>query len=401
MTEGGLTKPRYIMLGGFLGAGKTTAAARLAEYLAGRGLRVGIICNDQSRNLVDTTVLRHQGFEVQEITGGCFCCRFNSLVEAVETLTAKSRPDVFVAEPVGSCTDLIATVSYPLRRIYGDRYTVAPLSVLLDPMRAARIFGLTQGRSFSEEVVYVYRKQLEEADLIVVNKCDVFLGPMRQELVASLQREFPRAEVLCCSAREENGLNDWFERLLAAECEDAAPVRQRSSLPVEQRSSLIELNYDRYAEGEALLGWLNATAHVAVTPRGGRPMEAGQPFDGDALLLDLAHRIRAEFSARSGEIAHLKMTLDAADHAGDLSAISLVSSDAEPDLRESLLKRTTGGSLIINLRAEADPETLRSLTEKVLNDCARLMGEVTINLQHLECFRPARPAPTHRMSVAP
>ena len=51
---------RYIMIGGFLGAGKTTAVARLARYLTDQGRRVGLICNDQSTGLVDTTLLRSQ-----------------------------------------------------------------------------------------------------------------------------------------------------------------------------------------------------------------------------------------------------------------------------------------------------------------------------------------------------
>lgn len=103
------TKARYIMIGGFLGAGKTTALGKLAQRLAGRGLRVGLITNDQGRNLVDTAMLRAQGFATEEIPGGCFCCRFNSLVDAAAKLTERSRPDVFIAEPVGSCTDLAAT----------------------------------------------------------------------------------------------------------------------------------------------------------------------------------------------------------------------------------------------------------------------------------------------------
>ncbi|MCH8147187.1 MAG: cobalamin biosynthesis protein P47K, partial [Planctomycetes bacterium] len=68
------------MLGGFLGAGKTTAVGRLATYATDRGLRVGLISNDQSSGLVDTALLRSQGFAVAEIAGGCFCCRFNSLL---------------------------------------------------------------------------------------------------------------------------------------------------------------------------------------------------------------------------------------------------------------------------------------------------------------------------------
>jgi signal recognition particle GTPase len=46
-TDSGETKARYIMIGGFLGAGKTTAVSKLAAYLTKQGLRVGLITNDQ------------------------------------------------------------------------------------------------------------------------------------------------------------------------------------------------------------------------------------------------------------------------------------------------------------------------------------------------------------------
>src|SRR3989454_137285 len=92
-------KARYIMIGGFLGAGKTTTVVRLAQHLTGQGLKVGLITNDQGSELVDTAMLRSRGFATEEIPGGCFCCRFNSLVDAARKLTAATRPDVFIAEP--------------------------------------------------------------------------------------------------------------------------------------------------------------------------------------------------------------------------------------------------------------------------------------------------------------
>ena len=244
LVTGSDDRARYVMIGGFLGAGKTTAVDRLARMLADRGLVVGLITNDQSTGLVDTALLRSHGFEVEEIAGRCFCCRFDSLQEAAGRLSAATRPDVFLAEPVGSCTDLVATVSYPLRRIYGDRFVVAPLSVVVDPKRAARILGLVQGRSFSDKVVYVYRKQLEEADLIVVNKCDAIEPKLQESLVAALCIEFPRAEVVCASAKEGDGLEPWLQRLLSTEGAFAPTMT---------------VDYDTYAEGEARLGWLNAT----------------------------------------------------------------------------------------------------------------------------------------------
>src|SRR5438094_6388002 len=124
------------MMGGFLGARKTTAVAQLAQRLTARGLRVGLITNDQGSELVDTAMLRARGFATEEIPGGCFCCRFDSLIDAAAKLTETTLPDAFIAEPVGSCTDLVATVSYPLRRMYGEEFAVAPLSVLVDPIRA-------------------------------------------------------------------------------------------------------------------------------------------------------------------------------------------------------------------------------------------------------------------------
>src|SRR5688572_22360962 len=166
------TRARYVMIGGFLGAGKTTAMLRFGKFVASNGLRVGLVTNDQSSGLTDTALASASGLPVEEITGGCFCCRFNSLMEAADRLTARTTPDVFIAEPGGSCTDLKATVSYPLRRMYGDGFSVAPFSVMVDPVRALRVLGLEEGRMFSAKVLYVYEKQLEEADIIVINKID-------------------------------------------------------------------------------------------------------------------------------------------------------------------------------------------------------------------------------------
>src|SRR5947209_11154997 len=99
---------RFVMVGGFLGAGKTTTLARLARFYADRGQKVGLVTNDQAQDLVDTNSLRAQGFAVEEVPGACFCCRFDDLVAKVGTLQDGERPDVILAEPVGSCTDLVA-----------------------------------------------------------------------------------------------------------------------------------------------------------------------------------------------------------------------------------------------------------------------------------------------------
>src|SRR5215813_2533609 len=211
-----MAKARYIMIGGFLGAGKTTAILQLAEKLHRQGTRVGLITNDQSIGLVDTALLSSKGMPVEEITGGCFCCRFQSLMDAAGKLNETSAPEVFIAEPVGSCTDLRAAVSYPLRRIYGDDYEIAPLSVLVDPIRAARILGLDSGKTFSEKVLYVYDKQLEEADIIVINKTDLIDSVKLEQLRSALSARYPKAKIVAISARTGEGADAWHQQMLSS-----------------------------------------------------------------------------------------------------------------------------------------------------------------------------------------
>lgn len=363
------------MIGGFLGAGKTTAVAQLAKHLSDGGLRVGLITNDQGRGLVDTRMLRSKGFVTEEIPGGCFCCRFNSLLDAARRLTAQTRPDVFIAEPVGSCTDLVATVTYPLRRIYGAEFSIAPLSVLVDPIRAQRVFGLTDGGNFSGKVVYIYKKQLEEADIIVVSKSDLVAEPALAALMERLRAEFPQAEVLAAAPRHGTGLMDWFDRLQSK---------------VQAGRKPMEVDYDIYADGEALLGWLNCT--IAMTSAG--------EFDANAAIQSLAADLRGRLEASAAEVAHLKMTFSPDEQlAGEIATINLVRNDWVPELSMTLEDAVSGGQLIVNLRAEADPEILSQLVRDAVAQLAEQTG-IRAAVEHEEHFRPGRPTPTHRETVA-
>jgi G3E family GTPase len=368
-------KARYIMIGGFLGAGKTSAVGRLAKHLVDKGVRVGLITNDQGRNLVDTTLLRCQGFTTEEIPGGCFCCRFDTLVEAAQRLAEQSRPEVFIAEPVGSCTDLVATVAYPLRRLYGDDFTVAPVSVLVDPIRALRAFGLEKGGSFSAKVLYIYHKQLEEADLIVISKCDLLAGARVQLLRAAIAAKFPRKEILAVSVRAGTNLEAWFEKITREE---------------QGRAKAMEVDYTTYAEGESLLGWLNCTVQLK-TPK---------VIDGDKFLRELASEIQIRLQTEGAEVAHLKITLSPDPGIGRIGVINLVRNDFVPELSMVLGEPMMGGHLIINLRAEAAPVLLGRILRQSLESAASGFPKLEALLDHLEHFRPGKPTPTHRFKRA-
>src|SRR5579864_3210530 len=226
---------RLLLVGGFLGAGKTTLLLKAAQYLTNQGYRVGVITNDQAEDLVDTAMVRQYDIPVLEVAGGCFCCRFPDLLASAERLQESVHPDIILAEPVGSCTDLISTILRPLHAYYPAQFQVAPLTVLVDPFR--------DPKSFPEEVGYIYEKQLTEANLIVVSKKDLLDEKTTQAHIQTIQQHYPAIQALTLSAQTGEGVQQWLEICLQQSCDI---------------KHVLEMNYDTYAQGEAHLGWLNA-----------------------------------------------------------------------------------------------------------------------------------------------
>jgi G3E family GTPase len=386
-----MNRLRFIMVGGFLGAGKTTTLARLARFYLGRGQKVGLVTNDQAQDLVDTTSLRSQGFAVEEVPGACFCCRFDDLLARVGSLEQKERPDVILAEPVGSCTDLVATVVQPLKDLYGARFQVAPYAVLFKPSHGLRILpqptqapsasagtptrrlGLGQGEGggFSPKAEYIFRKQLEEADAIVINRIDELSSENVAELVRLVEAAFPGTPVLRQSAKTGQG----FEALTALLDQEGNFGRK-----------ILDIDYDTYAEGEAELGWLNSAIHV----------RAGAPFALDEMLLDVVRWLRDSLRQSGGEVAHLK--------AIGLSAVSfgvanLVSSGTEPELSLAAGGQVTEFELIVNARVAIDPAVIEEHVRRAVTEaCAARMAQA--EFRTMQSFRPGRPQPTHRYATA-
>jgi Ni2+-binding GTPase involved in maturation of urease and hydrogenase len=365
------TPPRFIMIGGFLGAGKTTTVSRLAKHYQDQGLRVAIVTNDQAADLVDTNSLRSQGFDVGEVAGACFCCNFNELTSVVEKLGADGRPDVILAEPVGSCTDLVATVIRPLAQVYQQPLDVAPYGVILKPSHGQRILrSKPQARTgFSPQAEYIFRKQIEEADFVIINRVDELPEEDVQELAERLADEYPGRPVLRMSARTGTGFGALCEVL-----EQRGDFGQR----------VIELDYDVYAAGEAELGWLNAQLRVT----------AESPFVLDDLLLDLIRELQQSLAAVGAETAHLK-TIGLAE--GAYGVANLVSSFTPPELSIASQCRVTDAQVVVNARVAVDPAELEQFVRATVDQvCGRYGASAQMN--SVQSFRPGRPVPTHRIS---
>ena len=362
---------RYIMVGGFLGAGKTTTLGRLAKHYQDRGLRVGIVTNDQATDLVDTNTLRSQGFHVSEVAGACFCCRFNDLMSTIDSLGAQQLPDVILAEPVGSCTDLVATVLQPFKQLYDAKFSLAPYPVILKPSHGRKVLRGDKGSGFSPKAEYILRKQLEEADAILINRIDELAPTDLKELIDLLEEQFPGTPVLRVSARSGAGFDSLTE-LLDQQGDFGRKV--------------LDIDYDIYAEGEAELGWLNSSMSVT----------ASQPFALDELLLEIVERLSDRLKAAGFEAAHLK-TIGLWE--GFFGVANLISSDTAPELSLPSNCQVKEVDVIINARVACDPQELQALVTVVVAEACQART-ATVELHQTQSFRPGRPQPTHRFSLA-
>ncbi len=137
---------------------------------------------------------------------------------------------------------------------------------------------------------YIYSKQLEEADIIALNKVDSLSESERAELIAALKKHFPHAKVFAVSALTGAGLEEWLEF-----------VQRDIEAPAMAGRQIAEVDYDVYAEGEAELGWLNASVTLA----------SDSGVDWKRFCLDLLKNFRTRLRENKVEAAHVKLALNA------------------------------------------------------------------------------------------
>lgn len=362
---------QFLMIGGFLGAGKTTTIARLADHYAKNGKRVGIVTNDQAFGLVDTKSLKSQGFQVGEVPGACFCCKFDDLVETIGNLKTETTIDVIITEPVGSCTDLAATVIEPLRQFHGGSFSISPLAVLLKPEHGLKILKNEPKSGFSAKAAYIFLKQIEEADIVVLNKVDKLDTATRNELLACVQARFPRKHILFVSAKTGEGFDDLI------------PLLNQSTTG---RNVFMEVDYDVYAEGEAEMGWLNASVAFQAEPE--------KSILLDKFAVDLLHEVKDRLAHIDAEPAHLKVLCESNQRA---AIANLVGSDVDIDLSTASGAEATQWEATINARAITSPDQLEKIVRNSIHEVAA-SRQCNHSLVEMRCFRPGRPVPTHRLS---
>jgi G3E family GTPase len=357
-------KPKIFFVGGFLGAGKTTAIQGLAKIYAEKGLKAAAITNDQAVGLVDTFFLSRSGVPTLEVAGSCFCCNFDGLAEAIEHSISSIAPDVILAEPVGSCTDIVATVIRPMRTLMKDKVEVYAYSVLVEPDRWKELAGETAPWSMK----YLFDKQLLEADFIVLTKLDTLTPERAEELPAEISRLYPASKVLTISAYQGAGMKNWLSLV-------------GSTPPGEHR--LEEIDYHTYAQAEAEMGWLNGL----IT------MKFSEPTDGKTITWRMAQRLTESIKQRNGSIGHLKLL--AVGDTGSMKA-GVTQVNEKPMLDGAFTGPLTYMEVTVNLRATLSPGDLSSILHELVGQC-RESDKALTEISTMNTFRPGASNPTHRL----
>jgi Ni2+-binding GTPase involved in maturation of urease and hydrogenase len=355
------------LVGGFLGSGKTTAIICAAKLLLAQGKKVGVITNDQGKYLVDTAFVRLSHIPAVEVTGGCFCCNYDDLEERLDQLQNEIHPDVIFAESVGSCGDLVATVIKPLLTLSGTQNSPTSFTVFTDS-RLLQMRLDDDELPFSENVIYIFDKQIEEAPVIVINKADLLEPEEASQIVEKATQRFPDKQVLLQNSLESDSVQAWVELI------------DRYGMALGKQT--LDMDYQRYGDGEAQLAWLDLSYQFTVPQTQGR-----------AFILNLIQAILEAVQQHKAPIGHIKFLIEDGTVEGKINITTL----SGPNWQDSLpYFQGREIHLLINARVEMPAEQLYQLVKQVTAQCSLDAG-VPFAEKNSDFFHPGFPNPAHRL----
>ena len=357
------------LLTGFLGSGKTTAMQHASRILLSKGVRTGVITNDQGLKLVDGDFFNALDIPSRQVVSGCFCCNYNDLDDRIQSLIESDKTEVIFAESVGSCTDIVATVLKPLLRFRADTRTT--VSTFTD-VRLLRMMLTGTTNSFDETVNYIFKKQLEEAGIIVINKIDLVTTDELQEVKQLMQQQYGDRKLLYQNSLDEDSIHKWLLTL------DEYPANKMKSL---------KIDYDIYAEGEAKLAWFD------------QHLEIYAPHNNAIILVEnLIKSIYSKITEQQLPIGHLKFLVNGHFKLSFTSGTEPLSPLPIPARDSHGAPSKNPASLLINLRVQASTEGVMELVRKAIDEL-ETEHDCKIIAISLHCFQPGYPKPVHRFET--
>ncbi|SMB89739.1 CobW family GTP-binding protein [Deinococcus hopiensis] len=173
-----------VVIGGFLGAGKTTLVNHLLRSLPHR---LGVIVNEFGQAGVDGGLIERLGDDVTELTAGCLCCtgRDDLLRSLVTIALREEKPDAVLIELSG-VADPTPVLTTLLERSVRAAFRVTTLVAVVDARHVLQTL-----RDHPEAA-----RQLAYANVVVLNKTDLADPPLLDHAFQVLRGVNPLARMV-------------------------------------------------------------------------------------------------------------------------------------------------------------------------------------------------------------
>ena len=356
-----MTKPFYMVVTGFLGAGKTTSMIAMARVVNSKYGKGGIIANDLgAKNLVDADLTRKADVEISEITGDCICYVTEDLVHRIDGLVANGC-NVVMSDIPGSGLGSLDHVVIKIKDEYPGKYELLPLTCIVDPERLRMILPERANINLPEEMRFLLNAQIAEADLIVLNKIDMLSEEEKQADLEFIRSAYPEIPVMCMSARTGEGVEEVVDYVMQHR---AAAIHR-------------EIGYgsDEMDDAERQMCWYNR--RFFVKEREGKNIDFNQVVD------DFFEAIRDGLIDAKRNVPHLK--LFAAGEGDDYVKASLIGVDYDIEYDRKLDQEYTAMAIIVNARALCESETMGEIVDDAC-DFIKSRYNLKCNIIFTECF---------------
>ena len=347
---------KFAVFSGFLGSGKTTAMMALTEYYSSRFGKAAMISNDLGHgvSLADNRYARLCGCSASEMTEECICYQNENLAQRLNRYYEDGF-ELVLSDIPGFGVGALEHVYHGLTEKFPGQFELAPFTVLVEP-DTVDILRSGQGG----DLEYLYDTQLKEADLILLNKCDLIGIESREADLAWLSDHYPLASVLPISALKKQGL----EALALALRDGSASMRRP------------DIGYG----GER---FMKAMGHMTEYYLQYHAVVCCNDFDGTRYLSDLGHAVQDAVKTAGQEIPHLKLLAWTPE--GDFGKVDLLGTGKELQLTRAFRQPCTDLAVILNASADCPSGLFEELMGRAVETVSDRY-QLELSIFKRECF---------------
>jgi G3E family GTPase len=336
---------RIIIVGGFLGSGKTTTLLNLGKHLTDNGQKVAIIVNEIGEIGIDGDTITNSGIVTKEITNGCICCTLKINMEyTLENLNEELNPDTVIIEPTGLAFP--NQIKQDLENMDIKNLSFAPILTLVD------------GSRFKAEVDQIPKfilTQIEEADILGINKNDIADAENIENTKKFLKDKNPEAKILNFSAKHKD---ENFQNLLNLLDESS---NKYSPAEFEYKNS-IDMSQVSMFSGEFTVFSKQLTSELS-----------------ERIVNEIVNDIRYRVLNTSPEfIGHIKTSME---FSNKRIKSSVTSSNEDPQIEKSVLEKENNALPRLKFLAAVTGISEDELTDIVKNTISQNLENKNINFE--------------------